>query len=106
MRKVAVIASAGGNGKTTVGRELAGRLGIDPSRASHRAAPARPRGDLERQPGALRGAVWGREALIPYAPGMRRSRRSRYPVELAQYPVLRLRTRAGVNAFLNAAGGP
>jgi adenylate kinase family enzyme len=28
MRKVAVVASASGNGKTTVGRELAGRLGV------------------------------------------------------------------------------
>jgi shikimate kinase len=28
MRRVAVIASASGNGKTTVGRELAGRLGV------------------------------------------------------------------------------
>jgi adenylate kinase family enzyme len=28
MRKIAVIASASGNGKTTLGRELAGRLGV------------------------------------------------------------------------------
>lgn len=52
----------------------------------------------------LRGAVWGRDALIPYALRMHRSRRRRYPVELASFPLVRLRTRAEVEAFLSGAG--
>jgi hypothetical protein len=54
----------------------------------------------------LRGAVWGRDALIPYALRAHRSRRRRYPAELAGYPVVRLRTQAEVDRFLSAAGGP
>jgi adenylate kinase family enzyme len=53
----------------------------------------------------LRGAIWGRDALIPYALREHRSRRRRYPAELARFPVLRLRTRAEVEAFLTSAGG-
>jgi adenylate kinase family enzyme len=53
----------------------------------------------------LSGAVWGRDALIPYALRMHFSRRRRYPVELARYPVVRLRTRAEVGRFLSAADG-
>ena len=173
MRKVAVTASASGNGKTTVGRELAGRLGVQfveldalvhgpdwmetpddelrrllepvlagdgwvidggyrgkigdlvlgagrrrrlarsprarvaPSaRAADRAAPARPRGDLERQPrDPARGRLGSRRAdpvraagtPLPPAP---------LPAELARYPVVRLRTQAEVERFLSAAGGP
>lgn len=36
---------------------------------------------------------------------MHRSRRRRYPVELAPYPVVRLRTQAEVDAFVNGTGG-
>ncbi len=45
----------------------------------------------------LRGAVGGRDALIPYALRMHRSRRRRYPAELASFPVVRLRTPADVD---------
>ncbi len=55
--------------------------------------------------GNLRGAIWGRDALIPHALRMHRSRRRRYPVELTSFPVVRLRTRAEVEAFLSGAGG-
>jgi len=51
----------------------------------------------------LRGAVWGRDALIPYALREHRSRRRRYPVELARYPLVRLRTQVAVEAFLDRA---
>lgn len=52
----------------------------------------------------LRGVVWGRRALIPYALRMHRSRRRRYPVELAAFPVVRLRTTEEVDAFLSSVG--
>ena len=55
---------------------------------------------------SLRGAVWGRDALIPYALRSHRSRRRRYPLELATYPVVRLRTQAEVDAFVSGAGAP
>jgi shikimate kinase len=52
----------------------------------------------------LAGVFWGREALIPYAVQMHFSRRKRYPEELASFPVVRLRTQAEVDAFLERAG--
>ena len=153
MRKVSVTASASGNGKTTVGRELARRLGVpfveldalvhgpnwaetpddelrrllEPVLAGDgwvidggyrgkigdlvlgqadvvvwldlpvrvwlprlaRRTVRRLRGREEIWNGnreTLRGAVWGRDALIPYALRAHRSRRRRYPVELAPLP--------------------
>jgi hypothetical protein len=82
VRKVAVTASASGNGKTTVGRELARRLDVRET---------------------LRGAFLGREALIPYALRLHVSRRRRYPRELARYRVVRLRSQAEVEAFIERA---
>jgi hypothetical protein len=52
---------------------------------------------------SLRGAVWGRDALIPYALRAHFSRRRRYPRELAGYRVVRLRSQADVDRFLSAA---
>ena len=55
---------------------------------------------------SLRDAIGGRDALIPYAMRMHFSRRRRYPVELARFSVVRLRTQAAVDAFVRGAGGP
>ncbi len=173
MKKVSVIASASGNGKTTVGRELARRLGVqfveldelvhgpDWSETSNdalrlllepvlaqdgwvidggyrrkigdlvfaqadlvvwldlpvrvwlprlaRRTVRRLRGHEEFWNGnreTLRGAVWGREALVPYALRTHRSRRRRYPAELAPFPTLRLRTKSEVERFVSGAGEP
>lgn len=173
MRKISVTASASGSGKTTVGRELARKLGVQfieldalvhgpnwtetPDDELRRLlAPVvaldgwvidggyrRKLGDLvlsqadvvvwldlpirvwlprlvARTLRRLRGseeifngnresvrmAVWGREALIPYALRAHFSRRRRYPTELAGYPVVRLRTQADVDRFVSAAGAP
>ncbi len=171
MRKVSVTASASGNGKTTVGRELARRLevpfveldglvhgrnwreisnnelrlllepvlagdgwvidggyrgkigdlvfaqadvvlwldlpvGVWLPRLARRTA-RRIRGGEELWNGnreTLRGAVWGRDALIPYALRAHYRRRREYPVELAGFPVVRLRTQADVDQFVSGAG--
>jgi adenylate kinase family enzyme len=49
---------------------------------------------------SLRNVLLGRDALIVYAVRMHFDRRRRYPVELAPYPVTRLRTKADVDRFL------
>jgi len=48
----------------------------------------------------LRGAFWGRDALIPFAWRTFPDRRRRYPVELARYAVVRLGSTAEVRRFL------
>lgn len=55
---------------------------------------------------SLKDAVGGKDALIPYAVRMHFSRRRRYPVELAGYTVVRLRSQAAVDAFVSGSGGP
>jgi adenylate kinase family enzyme len=50
----------------------------------------------------LRGVLWGRNALIPFAWRVFAERRRRYPVELAPYPVVRLRSSRQVARFLAA----
>jgi hypothetical protein len=55
---------------------------------------------------SLKGAIGGTDALIPFALRMHFSRRRRYPTALAQFPVVRLRTQAAVDAFVSFAGGP
>ena len=54
----------------------------------------------------VRGAVWGRDALIPYALRAHYHHRRHHPVELARYSVVRLRTRSEIDRFLSAAGEP
>ena len=170
MRRVAIIASASGNGKTTVGRELAERLGVpfveldalvhgpgwvetpddvlaaqlEPVLASSGwvidGTYRRKLGDrvlatadlvvwldlpirvwlprLVRRTGrrligretiwngnreSLRGAVWGRDSLLRYALQSHFARRRDWPGELSAFPVIRLRTTAGVRAFLTGA---
>jgi hypothetical protein len=48
----------------------------------------------------LRGVLWDRDALIPFAWRSFSERRRRYPTELAPYPVVRLRTPRDVQRFL------
>ena len=48
----------------------------------------------------LRAVLWQRDALIPFAWRSFADRRRRYPIELARYPVLRLRTTREVARFL------
>jgi adenylate kinase family enzyme len=170
MRKVAVIASASGNGKTTLGRELARRLDVpfveldalvhgpgwvetpdDELRAEVEPIVAsdgwvidgtyqRKLGDLvlraadvvvwldlpvriwlprlirrtARRIGgrqqlwnenreSLLGAFWGRESLFVWAFRSHFRRRREWPGALAGFPVVRLRTRAEVEALLAQA---
>ena len=49
---------------------------------------------------SIRGLVWGRDALIPYAIGSHFRRRREYPDELVDFPYVRLRTQAEVDAFV------
>lgn len=168
MRRVAVIASASGNGKTTFGRELARRLEVpfveldalvhgpgwvetpddelraqvEPILASEgwvidgsyhrklgdlvlRAADAiiwldlpirvwlprllrrtaRRIGGRERlwndNSETLRDAFWGRESLFAWAFRSHFRRRRQWPQALSDFPVVRLRTPAEVDAFLD-----
>jgi adenylate kinase family enzyme len=168
VRKVAVIASASGSGKTTVGRALAEQLGVPfveldalvhgpnwvetpddelrdllvpvlagdgwvidggywgkigdlvLSRADvvvwidlpvHVWLPRLVRRTVRRLRGreeiwngnreTLRGAVWGRDALLPYELRAHYSRRRAYPARLMPYAVVRLRSQSAVDAFLS-----
>ena len=170
MRKVTVIASASGNGKTTLGRELAHRLGVpfieldalvhgpgwvetpddvlraqvEPIVASdgwvidgtYRSKlgdlviegadvvvwldlpvrvwmPRLVRRTWRRMRGheqlwndnreSLRGVIWGRESLFGWAISSHFRRRREWPEALRNYPVVRLRTPAEVERFLEDA---
>lgn len=170
MRKIAVIASASGSGKTTVGRALAESLGVpfveldalvhrsdwsetpdDELRALlvpvlagdgwvidggywrkigdlvlsradvvvwidlpiHVWLPRLVRRTVRRLRGheeiwngnreTVRGAVWGRDALIPYALRAHHDSRRTYPARLVPYSVVRLRSQSAVDAFLSGA---
>ena len=170
MLRVVVIASASGNGKTTMGRALAERMGVPfieldalvhgpdwtetPNDVlAERLAPVlasegwvidnvyrRKLGNLVleaadvvvwldlpirvwlprlvRRTGrrlvgreqiwngnreSLRTAVWGRDSLFGHALRMHFVRRREWPAQLSAYPVIRLRTTAGVQAFLTGA---
>lgn len=52
----------------------------------------------------FRGAFWGRDALVPWAVRAHFRRRRQWPVELASYPVVRLRTPDAVARFLEDVG--
>ncbi len=170
-RRVAIVASASGNGKTTLGRELADRLGVpfleldalvprprlggdSDEELRARVEPvlagdgwvvdgsySRKLGDLvlrsadlvvwldlplrvwltrlvrrtARRIGrreelwngnreTLRNAVWGRDALFPYALRSHFRRRRVNPVELAPYPHVRLRSPREVDTWLARFG--
>ena len=173
MRKVSVIASASGNGKTTVGRELARKLGVpfveldalvhgpdwqqtsaeelrrllEPVLAGDgwvidggyqdklgdlvveradvvvwldlpvrvwlprlvRRTVRRIRGHEDLWNGnreTVRGAVWGRDALIPYALRAHYRHRRDDPRRLARLPVVRLRTQTEIDRFLSGVAAP
>jgi adenylate kinase family enzyme len=170
VRRVAVTASASGNGKTTVGRALAERLGVafveldglvhgpgwaetsdeelrrllEPILAGERwvvdGGYRRKIGDLvlaqadtvvwldlpvhvwlprlvrrtvrrirnrevlwNGNTESWRDAFWGRDSLVWYALRAHFDRRRRYPVELVDYPVVRLRTQAEIDRFVSDA---
>jgi adenylate kinase family enzyme len=170
VRKVAIVASASGNGKTTLGRALAPRLDVpfveldglvhgpgwvetadDELRAQVAALVAsegwvidgtyqRKLGDLVLRNAdaviwldlplrvalwrvlrrtlrrlalreelwhgnreSLRGAFWGPRSLVGYAIRTHMSRRHKWPRELRQYPVVRLRSQREVDRFLSEA---
>jgi adenylate kinase family enzyme len=167
VRRVAVIASASGNGKTTLGRALAARLDVPfveldalvhgPNwtetsdedlralvtpivaqdawvidgtyrskignlvldaadtivwldlpirvwfprllrRSARRLTGREPMWNDNRE--TLRGVLGGRDALFPFAIRMHFARRREFPVELAAYPVVRLRTVEEVERWL------
>ncbi len=167
MRKVAIVASASGNGKTTLGRELARRLRvpfvemdalvhgpnwietadedlraqIEPIIATNGwvidGAYRRKLGDLVLEHAdtvvwldlplrvwlyrlsrrtwrrlrrreelwngnteSFRSAVWGRDSLFGFAFRMHFEHRRRYPIDLAPYPVVRLRSPREVAEWL------
>ena len=52
---------------------------------------------------SLRTALLGRDALLAFALRTERSRRQRYPRELARFRVARLRTQREVDAFVRSA---
>jgi adenylate kinase family enzyme len=52
----------------------------------------------------LRGAVWGRDSLIAFALRNHRRRRARYPVELARFDVVRLRSQTEADRWLATSG--
>lgn len=170
IRKIVVIASASGNGKTTLGRELARRLDVpfveldalvhgpnwvetpdDELRARlepilawegwvidgayqrkigelvlreadlvvwldlpmrvwlprlirrtvHRRRSHEPLWNGNRE--TLRDVIWGRESLFVYALHSHMRRRRTWPHTLEDYPVVRLRTPADVEAFTERA---
>jgi adenylate kinase family enzyme len=172
VKRVAIIGSASGNGKTTLGKELARRLGVpfheidalnhgpDWTEATPDALRARVeplvagdrwvidgvyRGKLghlvlgaadtvvwldlpvrvwlprlvrrtarrilrheelwngNRE--TVRGALWGRDALMWFALRSHFRRRREYPVELARYDVVRLRSPQEVKRWLGTTGG-
>jgi adenylate kinase family enzyme len=169
-RRVAVIASASGNGKTTLARQLAARLGVTfveldslvhgpgwvetPDYELRRLVapilgsdgwvidgeylrklgtrvldaadtvvwldlPMRVwawrllRRTIRRLRGrealwngnreSLRGAFWGRDSLFGYAIRQHRLRRRTWPVELARFAVVRLRSPAAIEQWLASA---
>jgi adenylate kinase family enzyme len=169
VRRIAVVASASGNGKTTLGRELARRLDVpfvevdslvhgpnwvetpdDELRVLLQPVVdsegwvidgtyRRKLGDLVLESAdvvvwldlpirvwfprllrrtyrrlrgheqlwndnteSLRGAFWGRESLFGFAFRMHFDRRRRYPVELAPYDVVRLRSPREVETWLDS----
>jgi shikimate kinase len=172
MAKVAIIASASGNGKTTLGRELAARLGVPfveldalvhgpnwtetpddelqrivapivasdgwvidgtyirklgrlvldgadtivwldlpmrvwlprlAGRTVRRLRGVEPLWNGNRE--TLRGALWGPYSLFGYALRSHFARRRRWPAELADHPVVRLRSVAEVERWLDEFSG-
>ena len=168
MKRVAIISSASGSGKTTVGRDLARRLDVPfheldalhhgPNWTEATAEELRAKveplvaeetwvidgsyrgklGDIVLAPAdtvvwldlpmrvwlprllrrtyrrwrtheelwngnreTLRGALLGRDALIPFAIRNFRRRRRIYPGELAAYPIVRLRSQHEIAAWLD-----
>jgi adenylate kinase family enzyme len=109
---VAVLGTASGCGKTTVGRALAARLGVPFVELD---ALNQGPGWIEATPEELRakvgpileGDAWvidgGRGLLFLFALRRSRTRRRDYPTRLARFDVVRLRSQREVDRWLETS---
>ena len=103
MRRVAIIASASGNGKTTLGRELASRLDVpfvEMDAIVHGPNCTEICEDGFKTPG---GRPRSRPGTLPHATTHFRRRRA-WPAQFAGRNVIRLRTPQEVERWLSAVG--
>jgi hypothetical protein len=111
MTRFAIVASASGCGKTTVGRTLT-VVWLDlPLRRWLPRLLRRTFGRIARREElwggnreSLRGAFLGRDALIPYSLLTFRRRRRVYPQRLARFHVVRLHSQREVDRWLETFG--
>jgi ABC-type iron transport system FetAB ATPase subunit len=111
-RRIAVV-GASGNGKTTIARALAARLGAPhveldalhhgPNWSAPSAEEFRRRVASHLEGDAWRGAFWGRESLFVWTVRTYFTRRRTLPVRFARHPhlkIVRLRSPREVERYL------